>query len=143
MTKRRTKAQSESVGLVIFFAVLILGIGKIFGAACFLVPLGICVAGFSAFVWHKRNQEKMRSKYLRCKYSDERVAERVVAGRRWEGQTSQQLIDSLGNPQSIEQKVLKTRKREIWKYDKRGANRYGLRVTLEDDIVVGWEEKPK
>jgi hypothetical protein len=36
---------------------------------------------------------------------------------------------------------MKTKRREIWKYGRMGGNRYSLRVTLEQGVVVGWEEK--
>ena len=51
------------------------------------------------------------------------------------------LIDSLGQPQDIDTKVLKTKKKEIWKYNHNGGNRFGLRITLDNDIVVGWDQK--
>ena len=59
----------------------------------------------------------------------------------WQGQTAEQLIDSLGRPEDIDQKILKTKKKEIWKYNHQGGNRYGLRITLDNDHVVGWDQK--
>jgi hypothetical protein len=47
----------------------------------------------------------------------------------------------LGNPLDVDQKVLKTKKKEVWKYQPKGANRYALRVILENGLVVGWEQK--
>jgi hypothetical protein len=41
----------------------------------------------------------------------------------------------------VDRKLLKTMKREIWKYNPRGVNRYGLRITLDNDIVSGWDHK--
>jgi outer membrane protein assembly factor BamE (lipoprotein component of BamABCDE complex) len=58
-----------------------------------------------------------------------------------EGQTSEQLRVLLGNPLSVDTKFTKTRKCEIWKYNRRGTNRYGLRIILDNDVVVGWDEK--
>jgi hypothetical protein len=51
------------------------------------------------------------------------------------------LLDSLGHPADIDEKVLKTKKKEIWKYHHMGGNRFGLRITLELNQVVGWDEK--
>ena len=59
----------------------------------------------------------------------------------WVGQTAQQLRESIGDPVDIDQKVLKTKKKEVWKYFPQGKRRYGLRITLENDEVVGWDEK--
>jgi hypothetical protein len=36
---------------------------------------------------------------------------------------------------------MKTKTKEVWKYHQRGANRYGLKITLENGRVVGWENK--
>jgi len=59
----------------------------------------------------------------------------------WQGQTSDQLLESLGSPKDVDKKLLATRKREVWKYNRRGVNRYGLRITLDNDIVAGWDQK--
>jgi len=61
--------------------------------------------------------------------------------RFWIGQTSDQLVESIGIPHSMDNKMLKTKKREIWKYYHRGANRFGLRITLDEDSVTGWDQK--
>jgi hypothetical protein len=37
--------------------------------------------------------------------------------------------ESLGGPHGVDKKVLKTVKREVWKYNPRGVNRCGLRIT--------------
>jgi len=34
----------------------------------------------------------------------------------WQGQTSNQIVESLGQAEDIDQKVLKTNKKETWKY---------------------------
>ena len=41
----------------------------------------------------------------------------------------------------MDDKLLKTRKREVWKYNRTGVNRYGLRITLDNDIVTTWDHK--
>ena len=37
--------------------------------------------------------------------------------------------------------MLKTKVKEVWKYKPTGKNRYGLKITLDDGVVVGWEER--
>jgi hypothetical protein len=59
----------------------------------------------------------------------------------WQGQTQEQLLDSLGRPADTDTKVLKTKTKEIWKYNRVGKNRFGLRVTVENGVVVGWDKK--
>lgn len=56
----------------------------------------------------------------------------------WRGQTAEQLTDSLGPPAAIEVKLLKTKRREIWKYGHYEANRYSTRITLDNGIVTTW-----
>jgi hypothetical protein len=79
--------------------------------------------------------------YLRKKYGDETIVQKIMKRCYWQGQTSEQLIDSLGNPSATDDMLLKTRKREVWKYNQQGKNRYGLRLTLDNDILVKWERK--
>lgn len=57
------------------------------------------------------------------------------------GQTAEQIRLMLGNPLSVDTKLTKTKKREIWKYNRRGSNRYDLRITLDDGFVVGWDSR--
>jgi hypothetical protein len=41
----------------------------------------------------------------------------------------------------LDERVLKSHSRQTWKYRRKGKNRFGLRVVVEDGNVVGWEEK--
>jgi hypothetical protein len=82
-----------------------------------------------------------RLQYLLAKYGNQEIVHRIMNKTIWVGQTCEQLIDSLGRPADTDQKVLKTKSKEIWKYAHRGGNRYGLRITVEDGAVVGWDEK--
>lgn len=59
----------------------------------------------------------------------------------WTSQTQEQSLDSLGRPEDIDQKVLKTKVKEVWKYHRTGLGRYALRITLEDGVVAGWDQK--
>ena len=84
---------------------------------------------------------RRRRRYLLGKYRDEALVASLLEQRFWEGQTADQLFDALGEPHDVDQKMLKTKKKEIWKYDHRGHNRYDLRITLDNDVVVGWDQK--
>jgi len=74
------------------------------------------------------------------KYGCENIAHSILENSIWVGQTSEQLIDSIGKPHQIEQKQLKTKYQEVWKY--RGA-RQGttVRVTLNDGLVETFSKK--
>lgn len=79
--------------------------------------------------------------HLTMKYKDETLVDNLLEERFWVGQTAEQLRDALGEPLDLDQTVLKTKVKEVWKYDQTGKNRYGLKIKLEDGVVVGWEQK--
>ena len=82
-----------------------------------------------------------RRKHLIEKYGDPEIARRIMKQVLWQGETQEQLIESLGTPADTDQKVLKTKSKEVWKYRPTGKNRFGLKVTLDDGIVVAWDVK--
>lgn len=47
----------------------------------------------------------------------------------------------MGDPVSIEEKVLKTKVKQVFKYRHVGRERYRDKVMLEDGIVIGWDQK--
>lgn len=113
-----------------------------------LIFLGIGLAAVAVFVAISVSNAKQRERdaaerraALLAKYQDETIVNRILAREIWLGQTQGQLLDSLGQPHDIDQKVLKTKKKEVWKYGHKGANRYMWRITLENDAVIGWDEK--
>lgn len=103
-----------------------------------LVILGLVVAlwfGIRAY------SKKMRREALLAKYGDPGIVEKILAQSIWTGQTQEQLRDSIGDPVDVDQKVLKSKVKETWKYNPRGRNRFGLRITVENNVVVGWDQK--
>jgi uncharacterized protein YpuA (DUF1002 family) len=103
-----------------------------------LVIIGIVVVLWIAI---RKYSKKKRREALLAKYGDPKVVEMILNRSIWQGQTQEQLIDSLGRPADIDQKVLKSKTKETWKYNKTGSNRFGLRVIVEDRVVVGWDKK--
>lgn len=89
----------------------------------------------------KSEELAARGTYLNEKYGDEAIVNAILSQKIWEGMTAAQLFDSIGEPEAIDQKYMKTKSREVWKYHHQGSNRYLLRVTLEDGLVAGWESK--
>ena len=104
-----------------------------------LVIIVVLIAGVNA--WMKSEARKRRRATLLAKYGDPDIVEKIMSRSFWQGQTEEQLNDSLGKPADIESRVMKTKHRQIWKYHPAGKNRYLLRVTLENGAVVGWEQK--
>lgn len=86
-------------------------------------------------------QQKWKRERLMAKYCDEALVDKLMKGMFWQGQTEGQLLDSLGHPLDIDQKVLKTKTKEVWKYQETGKNRYALKIILENSEVVGWDQK--
>lgn len=101
-----------------------------------LLP-GVLILTALACVWGYRQ----RRKQLTGKYGDPEIARRIMRRVLWPGETQEQLLESLGTPADTDQKILKTKSKEIWKYRPVGKNRFGLRVTLDDGIVVAWDSK--
>lgn len=91
----------------------------------------------------ERQREEMRRERhaeLTEKYNEE-IADKIMVGEIWQEQTLEQLEDSWGEPDDKDVKILKTKSKEIWKYDEIGKNRYRKIVTIENGLVVGWEMK--
>jgi len=89
----------------------------------------------------KEEDLALRTAYLVEKYDDQSIVKAILARKIWEGMTAAQLFDSAGEPEAIDQKFMKNKSREVWKYDHEGSNRYSLRVTLENGLVVGWNSR--
>lgn len=92
-----------------------------------------------AFIIYASNKAKRER--LMKKYNDEKLVDKLMSGSFWQGQTKDELIDSLGNPSDIDEQVLKTKIKETWKYQKTGNNRYALKIFIENEVVIGWNKK--
>lgn len=92
-------------------------------------------------VIYQRYQIKKRKDLLMKKYGNLKIVEMLIKRMFWQGQTTGQLIDSIGKPLNVDQKVMKTKVKEIWKYNSIGKNRYGLKITIENGEVIGWDKK--
>lgn len=156
MAKRMTKAEQKAfgglllVGIVIGTPIYI--VVKLEEAVGWQVLISVLVIGLVAFLlfqsWRSKGREadrkaaiEARRARLLAKYGDEEVVTKIMARTIWQTQTADQLRESLGDPVDTDEKVMKSKRREVWKYHQTGANRFGLRVTLEDGVVVGWDEK--
>ena len=149
MAKKMTKKETEGIiylaliggmiWLAVKFTELLGGIGNI-------VIIGIVIVAIVAFLkflsWGNEKKVKAeKRKRLMQKYNDEKIVNNIMNQTIWQGQTSNQVVESLGQAEDVDQKVLKTKKKEIWKYGFEGSNRYRVRITLENDVVVGWDQR--
>lgn len=121
---------------------LILLIAGSFASGSGLTILGVSLLAATA-VMQRTDEEQTRQRELDrraalvARFGDD-IAARIVAREIWLGQTDEQLRASLGEPIDIDEKVMTTKTRQVWKYDQVGANRFITRVTLENGIVTGW-----
>ncbi len=148
------KKESKGLGILILGIIVIIfvGIAELLETVGIVIPVIILVGCIGFYFYHKNRKseqkallhdyyEKERHETLISKYKDEEVVNNIINEIVWQGETNEQLIDSLGKPKAIDNKLLKTKKKEIYKYYHQGANRYKLRITLENDVVVGWDNK--
>jgi hypothetical protein len=83
-------------------------------------------------------ERQQRWEHLVSTYGEE-AARLILEGKPWMGATQAMIVEMLGRPEDVSTKVTKAHKTETWKYDQIAANRYALRVTIEDGVCVGWE----
>lgn len=149
MAKRMRKKDANGI-----FALIVIGgivwlftkFTELVGNFDNLVWVGVSIFAVFVVLWilsslnsKRKTEEKIRR--LMDKYGDEVVVNNIMTNSVWIGQNLHQLIDSRGQAEDVDVKVLKTKKKEIWKYGHQGGNRYRLRVTIENGIVVGWDSK--
>lgn len=114
--------------------------GHMEAAPCAII-LGIGVALIVIAAITRSLIRAARAHAIYAKYGQTETAERIIKRQVWVGQSTEQLRDSLGSPVDVDEKVLKTKTKHVWKYVHRGGNRFGLRITLENGFVVGWDER--
>jgi hypothetical protein len=79
--------------------------------------------------------------HLKDKYKSDDIVDAILNSEYWKGQTTEQLIDSLGNPHAVDKQVLKTKTKGTWKYNEQRKGQFALKVLIENGKVVGWDVK--
>ncbi len=105
------------------------------GFVLFFILLGALYLAVGAYARKRRRQALM------AKYQDAAIVDRIMKRNVWQGMSTEQLLDLWGKPADCDQKVYKTKTKEVWKYGRTGKNRFSQRVFVEDCLVVGWENK--
>jgi hypothetical protein len=103
-----------------------------------LILVAAAVLVFAAFALAKRSRY---SRLLQKYGGDEKLVDALISKTIWQGMTEAQLLDSWGKPAAIEEKVMKTKIKQVFKYRPTAANRYRDKVTLEDGLIVGWDQR--
>lgn len=141
MARKSSKGEGTLIVLLLIVGIPIWLISKAVESVGWITPIVLIIGFIVAVVLYKRKQHNDRVRYLMGKYNDQEIVDRIIGGYFWQGQTEEQLIDSIGHPIAKDNKVLRSAVRQVWKYNQRGKNRYGLRVTVENGLVIGWDNK--
>jgi hypothetical protein len=161
---RRRRAADALIGSLVLFGITVWLIKIFYKSLSSVLPAGmslpavitVSVTVASAFIAIQQYYQRRRTRRLDSarreavrqrgvalldKYRDPIVANEIIAGGIWRDMTKEQLLDAWGHPAYVETKVMKTKVLETYKFGRVGANRFRRRVTLENDIVVGWEQQ--
>lgn len=136
-----TKTEMRSLGLLLLIFLPIAFVMWIADSLGWVLTIILAITVVIIVSWIRHNNYEEKLQYLTEKYKDKEIVEHIMNHLFWQGQNSEQLLDSLGQPADIEQKILKTKKKEVWKYHAEGSGRFRLRIVLEDDRVVGWKQR--
>lgn len=143
----------ESASALIFFRVfgvlgiIIVGIFAVVILPSWLVGAAIIGAVIAIPAWlvlrssaSLKRAESGRYERLVSEYG-ETIAQRIVEGMVWIGQTEDQVRESAGQPIAIDTTTTEGRRTEVWKYGHAGGNRYAGRITLVNGAVTKWTIK--
>lgn len=112
------------------------------------VSFPIIVAGICYWKWNGARQRDLAAK--QSTYEREarlvaaygrKVADAIIGGMIWTGQSADQVRESVGQPCAIDSTTTERSRTEVWKYGHRGGSRYTGRITLVDGAVTKWTIK--
>jgi hypothetical protein len=140
MVRRSSSAEASLLVLAIVIGLPVYLAMKVIDVTGWVLPVVVVVVIIGLVIASRANKRRKRLEVLRRKYPEE-IVQRILGGQIWQGQTEEQLIDAIGSPAEVDTKVLKTIQREIWKYGRISAKRFRLRITVENGMVTGWDQK--
>lgn len=140
MARRSSSAEASLLALAVVIGLPIYLATKVIDVTGWVLPVVVVVVIIGLVIASRANKRRKRIEALRRKYPEE-IVQRILGGQIWQGQTEEQLIDAIGSPAEVDTKVLKTMQREIWKYGRISAKRFRLRITVENGMVAGWDQK--
>lgn len=137
-----------AIGFVVLIALAIFNsvadtIGIDRSTFIFIVVIAIgCAFGLSSMHKAKKIKEyqEQRRQYLIQKYGPE-TAQLLLNQNIWHGATCEMMLDAFGQPADIDTAVMRNKHTSVLKYYPKGYNRYGMRITVENGYVIGWELK--
>jgi hypothetical protein len=108
------------------------------GAKMGIVLTGVLIVAALIALAEWRN--KVRRQTLLAKYGDLRIVGLIMSKSIWEGQSTEQLVDSIGSPVAVDESRLKTKTKQVWKYNQ-ASRGFRTKVIIENGVVVGWDQK--
>jgi len=102
MARRGSKLEGAFLGIVIVIAGIAWIVGKVLDSVRVATPIIIFVVIIAGVVWYKHAQRQKRIQYLLDKYGDEQIVNQILRRHFWQGQTAEQLRDSVGNPITVD-----------------------------------------
>jgi hypothetical protein len=88
----------------------------------------------------KKIEDEIRLKRLVGKYGHEQ-GNKLFLGEISQGMSEEMVIDALGKPVDIDEKVLKSKSKRTLKYNQINSRSFGTKIFTENGIVVGYEIK--
>ena len=111
------------------------------------IVLGVIAAVVVLWLWLGARRKKIRAEELIIrkqrlvkKYGLE-VGIRLSNGEIAQGMTEEMVVDALGKPADIDEKVLKTKTKKTLKYNQLTQRSFGTKIFIEDSVVTGWDIK--
>src|SRR5436853_489115 len=86
MAKKATKAEAQLIGALIIIGLPIYGITMLFETVGWIIPVLVVAAIITLVIWHKHHKKQKRLSYLREKYQNEDVVQKIFDGYFWQGQ---------------------------------------------------------
>ena len=80
----------------------------------------------------------LRKEQLITRFGPE-TAQLIMDQQIFRGMTKEMLEESWGQPDDLDEELIRSKKKQTWKYNQVGTNRYKNRVYLENGVVVGWK----
>jgi len=109
MARRSRKGDAAALGFLILVGVPIYLAMQVYHAVGLTIPIVAVAAAIALLIWSDYSKKQKRLAYLRSKYRNEDVVQKIVNCTVWQGQSAEQLTDTLGNPAAVDQHVLKTK----------------------------------
>lgn len=108
-----------------------------------LVVVFVAVLSFkdSAARNRKAEAERLRREAIDRDYAGSPFRQDILDGSIRQGMTIDMVVAAWGPPAAVDRKVLKTKTKAVLKYGPGPGRSFANKVTIEDGIVVGWEQR--